>query len=100
MPETRRIIVVTPDVYVLMKQCKDIVMETDIGNDLRIKGVIENLDGAAVVKVPARRLPKGFGFMIAHPCATVAPTKLENKAKAIYYQAQQAEQETPEQETT
>ena len=125
VPETGRIIVVTPDVYVLMKQCKDIVMETDIGNDLRIKGVIANLDGAVVVKVPASRLPKGFGFMIAHPCATVAPTKLEdykihedppgisgslvegricydafvleNKAKAIYYQAQQ---ETPEQETT
>ena len=40
VPETGRIIVVIPDVYVLMKQCKDIVMETDIGNDLRLKGVI------------------------------------------------------------
>lgn len=118
VPETGRIIVVTPDVYVLMKQCKDITMETDIGNDLRLKGVISNLDGAMVVKVPANRLPERFGFMIAHPCATVAPTKLEdykihadppgisgslvegricydafvleNKTKAIYYQAQTA----------
>lgn len=67
-------------------------------------------------KIPANRLPDDFGFMVAHPCATVAPTKLEeykthqdppgisgslvegricydafvleNKAKAIYYQAQ------------
>ena len=78
VPETGRIIVVTPDVYVLMKQCKDITMETDIGNDLRLKGVISNLDGAMVIKVPANRLPKNFGFMIAHPCATVAPTKLED----------------------
>lgn len=39
VPETGRIIVVTPDVYLLMKQCKDIVMETDIGNDLRLKGL-------------------------------------------------------------
>lgn len=90
-------------------------METDIGNDLRLKGVIGMLDGCTVIKVPANRLPEGFGFMIAHPCATVAPTKLEdytvhnnppgisgdlvegrivydafvldNKAKAIYYQA-------------
>ncbi len=129
VPETGRIIVVTPDVYVLMKQCKDIVMETDIGNDLRLKGVISNLDGAMVIKVPANRLPKNFGFMIAHPCATVAPTKLEdykihedppgisgslvegricydafvldNKAKAIYYHAQAVEEQaTPEQETT
>ncbi len=115
VPETGRIIIVTPDIYVLMKQCKDITMETDIGNDLRLKGVISNLDGAMIIKVPAGRLPENFGFMIAHPCATVAPTKLEdykihedppgisgslvegriaydafvleNKKKAIYYQA-------------
>ena len=78
VPETGRIIVVTPDVYMLMKQCKDITMETDIGNDLRLKGVISNLDGAMVIKVPKNRLPENFGFMIAHPCATVAPTKLED----------------------
>lgn len=116
VPETGRVIVVTPDVYLLMKQCKDITMETDIGNDLRLKGVISNLDGLNVIKVPKNRLPEGFGFMIAHPVATVAPTKLEdykthqdppgisgelvegricydafvleNKAKAIYYQGQ------------
>lgn len=115
VPETERQIVVTPDVYALMKKCKDIVLETDIGNDLRLKGVISNLDGCNVIKVPASRLPKNFGFMIAHPCACAAPTKLEtynvhtnppgisgqlvegrivydafvleNKAKAIYYQA-------------
>ena len=116
VPETGRQIVVTPDTYLLMKQCKDIVMETNIGNELRFNGVVSNLDGANVIKVPAARLPEGFGFMVAHPCATVAPTKLEdyithvnppgisgqlvegrivydafvleNKAKAIYYQTQ------------
>ena len=115
VPEASRQIVVTPDTLFLMKQCKDIVMETNIGNDLRLKGVISNLDGANVIKVPAARLPEGFGFMVCHPCATVAPTKLEsynthlnppgingqlvegricydafvleNKTKAIYYQA-------------
>lgn len=116
VPETGRIIIVTPDVYLLMKQCKDIVMETNIGNEMVLKGVISNLDGCMVMKVPASRLPKGFGFMIAHNIATVAPTKLEdykihqdppgisgslvegrlcydafvleNKTKAICYQAQ------------
>lgn len=115
VPETGRVLVVTPEIYLLMKQCKDIIMETDIGNDMRIRGVIANLDGLTVMKVPASRLPEDFGFMIAHPCATVAPTKLEsykthmdppgisgalvegrivydafvldNKKKAIYYQA-------------
>lgn len=114
-PETGRVLVVTPAVYALMKKCPDIAMETDVGNELRLKGVIGVLDGMTVLKVPAVRLPSDFGFMVAHPCATVAPTKLEdytihenppgisgslvegrivydafvldNKAEAIYYQA-------------
>lgn len=114
VPEAGRQLVVTPDTLLLMKQCKDIIMETDIGNDLRLKGVVSNLDGANVLKVPANRLPDNFGFLLCHPCATVAPTKLEsynthvnppgingqlvegricydafvldNKKKAIYYQ--------------
>ncbi len=118
VPETGRYLTVTPDIYVLMKKSKDIVMETDIANELRIKGVIAMIDGLSVIKVPANRLPADFGFMVAHPCATVAPTKLEdykihadppgisgslvegricydafvleNKAKAIYYQAKAA----------
>lgn len=76
--ETNRYLVVTPATYTLMKQCTDITMETDIGNDLRLKGVISMLDGMNVIKVPASRLPEKFGFLIAHPCATVAPTKLES----------------------
>lgn len=115
VPESGRILVVTPTTYSLMKKCTDIAMETDIGNDVRLKGVIGMLDGMAVQKIPAARLVEGFGFMIAHPCATVAPVKLDdykihddppgisgslvegricydafvldNKAKAIYYQA-------------
>lgn len=118
VPETGRVLVVAPDVYLLMKRCGDITMETDIGNDMRLRGVVSNLDGANVLKIPASRLPKDFGFMLAHPCATVAPTKLEdykihvdppgisgdlvegrivydafvldNKVKAIYYQAKAA----------
>lgn len=114
VPENGRILVVTPDTYLLIKQCKDIIMETDIGNDLRLKGVVAMIDGAMVIKVPANRLPEKFGFLLAHPCATVSPTKLseykvhedapgisgslvegricydsfvlKNKAKAIYYQ--------------
>ena len=118
VPETGRILVVTPDVYTIMKRSKDIIMETDIAEDMRLRGVIAMIDGAKVVKVPAVRLPESFGFMLAHPCACVAPTKLEdykihedppgisgslvegricydafvldNKVKAIYYQEQTA----------
>lgn len=115
VPETGRILLVTPTVYALMKQSTKIALDTDVGQDMRVRGVIANLDGAAVVKVPKVRLPENFGFMLAHPSATVAPVKLEdyrvhqdppglsgslvegricydafvldNKTKAIYYQS-------------
>ena len=115
VPEEGRVLVVTPDTYRIMKLNSEIIMNTEVGADDRKKGVIGNLDGATVIKVPASRLPEGFGFMLAHPSGTVAPTKLEdykthqdppgingtlvegrivydafvfgNKAKAIYYQA-------------
>ncbi len=115
VPETGRIIVVNPDTYMLMKQSKDIVMQTNIGNDMLIRGIISNLDGCYVMKTPSNRLPSDFGFMMVHPEATTAPIKLEdykihedpvgysgsivqgricydafvleNKKKAIYYQS-------------
>lgn len=118
VPESGRVLVVSPSVYLMMKRSQDITMETEIGNDMRLKGVISNIDGAAVVRIPSARLPEGFGFMLCHPCACVAPTKLEdykihvdppgisgslvegrivydafildNKKKAIYYQAYKA----------
>ena len=115
VPEVGRVLLVTPDTYLLMKKSKDIIMETDIAQEMRLRGVIAMLDGLTVVKVPSTRLPDGFGFMLAHRVATVAPVKLEsyvihenppgingslvegrlnydafildNKAKAVLYQA-------------
>lgn len=78
VPESGRVLVVSPAVYNMMKQSGDIVMETNIGNELRLQGVIATLDGMNVQKIPAPRLPGDFGFMIAHPVATVAPVKLED----------------------
>lgn len=78
VPDESRVIIVSPDVYRIMKKSKDIVMETDIDTNLRKQGVVSNLDGAAVIKVPAGRLPENCGFIMCHPCATVAPTKLED----------------------
>lgn len=78
VPETGRYLLVTPSTYHLMKIAGEIVMETDIGSDMRLRGVIANLDGMPVIRIPANRLPDNFGFMVVHPVATVAPTKLED----------------------
>lgn len=78
VPEEGRVIVVNPDVYRLMKKSSEIIMNTDIDSNLRKQGVVSNLDGALVIKVPSVRLPEKCGFIMCHPCATVAPTKLED----------------------
>ena len=77
VPETERVLVVTPSTYTVLKQAVEFD-HTDVGAELKLNGVIGYLDGMKVVKVPANRLPEGFGFMIAHPSATVAPVKLED----------------------
>lgn len=118
VPEVNRVLLMPPAVYAMMKKSPDITLDTDVGQEMRLRGVIGMLDGAAVVKVPAVRLPEDFGFLLAHPSATVCPVKLEdfgihqnppgisgslvegrivydtfvldNKKSAIYYQAQPA----------
>lgn len=35
------------------------------------------VDGMDVIKMPSKRMPEKARFMITHPVATVAPTKLE-----------------------
>jgi len=120
VPDLGRVLVVTPATLLLMKTSKDNngryqdMISAVLDESKRKVGFVGNLDGLDVLKVPVTRLPKNFGFMVAHPCATVAPAKLEsykthdnppgingalvegricydafvleNKAKAIYYQ--------------
>lgn len=125
VPNLGRVLVVTPATLLLMKTSKDNngryqdMISAVLDESKRRVGFVGNLDGLDVLKVPATRLPENFGFMVAHPCATVAPTKLEsykthdnppgingalvegricydafvleNKAKAIYYQENKPE---------
>ena len=76
-PDTDRVLIVTPTVYSTIKQAK-ILDNSDIGADLRTKGVISMLDGMKVIKIPDFILPKDVKFMIIHPSAIVAPVKLED----------------------
>ena len=78
VPDTDRVLVVTPAVYNVLKQAVGETAYNDVDASMRQLGVVSMLDGMAVVKVPASRLPQNFGFMIAHPSATVAPVKLED----------------------
>ena len=77
VPESERVLLVTPATHTILKQA-GVFDNTDVGAELRLKGVVGTIDGLSVVKIPANRLPAKFGFMIAHPSATVAPVKLED----------------------
>lgn len=78
VPETNRVLFVTPDTYTIMKKNASIVMATDVGQDMRKLGIIGMLDGAAIIKVPKNRLPEDVNFVLVHPSATVAPVKLSD----------------------
>lgn len=79
VPETERVLLVVPEVYTMLKQ-STAFDKTEIGAQAKLLGVVAMLDGMQVVKVAASKLPENFGFMLVHPSATVAPTKLEDYA--------------------
>ena len=78
VPDVGRVLTVIPEVYRMMKKSPDLTLDCDIIAEQKAKGVIAIVDGMDVVKIPKKRMPENFGFMIAHPVATVAPTKLED----------------------
>lgn len=78
VPDTGRILTVVPDVYRMMKKNTELNIDCDITAEQRAKGVIAMVDGMDVIKMTAKKMPERAGFMISHPVATVAPTKLED----------------------
>lgn len=76
VPEVGRQLIVSPKTYKIMKQSKEIEMDTEIGQEMRIRGVIALIDGMEVIKVPSSRLPENFGLLVSHPMAAPSPTKL------------------------
>jgi len=77
VPETQRCILLPPRVYTMLKK-SGVILQTDIAQDMLLKGVIAMIDGCLIVRVPAIRLPQGCNFMMCHPRATVSPIKLES----------------------
>ena len=116
VPETGRVLVVTPEIYRIMKKCKEIVLDTEVGEDMRFAWCgIQSGRSSGAEGAPPAACPLNLALCCCHPCATVAPLKLQdyrihsdppgisgslvegrvvydafvlqNKAKAIYYQA-------------
>ena len=76
VPSEGRVVVCTPAFYKLLKQDSNAVLETEIGENMRIKGVIANMDGMVIQKVVSSLLPTNINFMVAHKVATTQAIKL------------------------
>lgn len=61
----------------LLKQDSAFMKYGDQSQDMLIKGVIGEVDGAKIVKVPSSRLPAGCAFILTHPLCATAPKQLE-----------------------
>ena len=76
VPAEGRVAVVTPKFMTFLKSDPQAVLETEVGQDMRVKGVIANMDGLTIQKVPSKYLPTGTNFIIVHPVATTLAIKL------------------------
>ena len=61
----------------LLKQDPAFVKYGDASQDMLSRGVIGEVDGCRIVKVPSNHLPSGTAFLITHAVAAVAPQQLE-----------------------
>lgn len=76
VPEQGRVCVGNPKFIKNLKSDERAVLDSEIGQELRIKGVIGEMDGVNIQKVPSKTLPENVNFILAHPVATTFAVKL------------------------
>lgn len=76
VPEQGRICVANPVFVKNLKADERAVLDTEVGQEMRIKGVMGEMDGAMIQKVPTRLLPELVNYILAHPVATTFAAKL------------------------
>lgn len=76
VPMEGRVVTCVPAFYTMLKQDKNAVLETETGQNMRIKGVVSNMDGVTIQKVPSSLLPENTNFILSHKIATTQAIKL------------------------
>ena len=51
----------------------------DMATKLSYKGLVGEIDGVPVIKVPSSYMPTNCEFIITHPMAAISPSKLTYK---------------------
>ena len=78
VPDQGRVCFCTYKFANLLKQDSSFMKYGDASQQMLVKGVIGEVDGCKIVKVPSGRLPAGASFLLTHPIAATAPKQLED----------------------
>ena len=76
VPTDGRIAVVNTSFYKAIKMDSSFTKTGDMATKLSYKGVVGEIDGVPVIKVPSSYLPTNCEFIITHPISTINPKKL------------------------
>ena len=84
VPDEGRVCLVSYAFAGMLKQDPAFMRDCDIAQNALIKGLLGEVDGCKIIKVPSSRMPGAFSgstktpgyFLLCHPMATVAPTVL------------------------
>lgn len=78
VPAAGRIAAVNATTLAKLKQDSAFVLASEMGQKMKINGLVGELDGVKIVKVPDNYLPTGCEFFITHPSVTVKAEKLKD----------------------
>lgn len=76
VPVTNRVAAVSASFYAKLKLDDSFTKAGDMATKIAINGLVGEVDGVKIIKVPDSYLPTNCEFIIAHPSATVSPAKL------------------------
>lgn len=76
VPGEGRVVSCVPGFYTKLKKDDNAVLETEIGQNMRIRGIVSNMDGVYIQKVPSILMPNGINFLLSHRVATTQAIKL------------------------
>ena len=71
-----RVAFVTPSFFKFIKQDVTAIMATEAGQKVKFSGLMGELDGVKIVKVPSNRMPANAAFIVMHPSCFASPKTL------------------------
>lgn len=78
VPASGRKVAASSVFYKFIKLDPTFMLASDAAMGIKVNGQVGEVDGVAIVKVPAILLPTNCAFLLAHPIATVVANKLSS----------------------